>query len=93
MHTDDLTMVLHDLAYAVAEDGTATHRAELEYLADEVRAHAPGSAAALTDWSGAEVTRLRAFGVVHAVLAERSRADQLEEVAAQQVAALYRLTA
>jgi hypothetical protein len=40
----------------------------LEELAAIASALSPGAAAALVDWNGAEVARLRAFGIVHGVL-------------------------
>ncbi len=36
----------------------------------------PGAAAALVDWSGSEIARLRAFGVVHGVVLRLGPCDR-----------------
>ncbi|WP_062517423.1 hypothetical protein [Demequina gelatinilytica] len=60
-----------DLGPRLAEEGTSAHKAELEKLADAVRGFAPGAAAALVDWSGTEIARLRAWSVARSALMER----------------------
>jgi hypothetical protein len=40
----------------------------LEALAAAARTLCPGAAAALVDWEGPEIARLRAFGIVHGAL-------------------------
>ena len=37
-------------------------------MADAVRRVSPGAASALVDWDGAEIARLRAFGIVHGIV-------------------------
>lgn len=60
-----------------------TTRAELpafEVLARNARKIRPGAAAALVDWNGAEVVRLRAFGVVVTALREHLSPDELQNL-------------
>lgn len=61
----ELRVALDDLAYDIAENGTESRRPLLEMLAEATRRVVPGAAAALVDWAGTEVARLRAFSVVH----------------------------
>ena len=42
----------------------------LEAMADASQEACPGAAAALVDWNGSEIARLRAFGIVHGVVLE-----------------------
>ncbi len=71
--------IIHDhLGYRLAEEGTWAHRDELERIAESVRAFAPGAAAALTDWDGAEIARLRAYAVARSALRERLADAYLE---------------
>jgi hypothetical protein len=65
----DLDLVLDRVAHAIARHGTASRRPLLERLAAEAAWVSPGAAAALVDWGGAEVARLRAYGVLHARVA------------------------
>jgi hypothetical protein len=53
---------LDDLALAIIDRGTSTESRRLAVMAQAVRDIAPGVADALTDQSGSEVARLRAFG-------------------------------
>lgn len=59
---------LDTIAERIAEFGTRSERAALEALAAAARPLCPGAAAALADWEGSEVARLRAFGIVHGAL-------------------------
>ncbi|WP_296665833.1 hypothetical protein [Demequina sp.] len=61
----------HHLGDRLAQDGTLAHRAELEELAEIAQAFAPGAAAALVDWSGTEIARLRAYAIVSSVIRGR----------------------
>lgn len=64
--------IRHDtLAHQLIADGTHAHRLELEELAQKVRDVAPGAAAALVDWAGSEVARLRAYGVAREAMRQR----------------------
>ncbi len=73
MNTNDTTSVelsetLDRVAYDIAERGTITELWILDALATAARDLCPGAAAALADWEGPEVARLRAFGIVHVAL-------------------------
>lgn len=64
------------IADKIIEDGTLRHTTVLEAMASLARFSAPGASAALVDWDGAEVTRLRAFGLVaRAIVRERPDFD------------------
>ncbi len=64
------------IADKIIEEGTRTHTAVLEAMASLARSSAPGASAALVDWDGAEVVRLRAFDhVVRAILGDRPEFD------------------
>jgi hypothetical protein len=64
--TADVARVLEEAAHRVAEQGTASELPLLEAMSEVAADSAPGAAQALVDWAGTEVSRLRAFGVVHA---------------------------
>ena len=66
----ELAQVLDEAAHRVAEQGTDSERRLLEAMADVAAQSAPGAAAALVDRDGTEVSRLRAFGLVHTHLLE-----------------------
>ena len=66
--TRALAVLLDGLAERVAECGTESERFALHAMADVTRWLAPGAAGALVDWEGAEVLRLRAYGVLHGVV-------------------------
>ncbi len=73
----ELATMLNRVAYDIAEGGTATELWILDALAAAARDVCPGAAVALADWEGAEVARLRAFGIVHgAVLGALTTSDQ-----------------
>jgi hypothetical protein len=59
---------LNRLAQRVAEEGSLAEREALTTLASAVLDLKPGAAAALTDWDGAEVARLRAFAIAQGAL-------------------------
>ncbi len=63
-----LEALLALVAERVAEHGTAAEARVLELVAAAVLRTNPGAAAALVDWNGAEIARLRAFGLVHGVV-------------------------
>lgn len=83
----------HDIGDRLEVEGTVAHRASLEQLAQAVRPFAPGAAAALLDWTGTEIARLRAYAVAHAVLRERLAEAQLEARFAVSTRAGFRLVA
>lgn len=65
---------------SIVEFGTRHEMHALEVLALEARGIRPGTAAALVDWDGAEVVRLRAFGVVVTALRGHLSLDALQEL-------------
>jgi hypothetical protein len=70
-HADQPAIELHAVLDVVArqiyERGTHSAEASLTVISSAVSGTMPGTAAALIDWEGAEVLRLRAFGVAHGV--------------------------
>lgn len=64
----NLTDILNRTADRIVTDGTPTKSRTLEALAAATRELCPGAAAALVDWNGSEIARLRAFGIVHGVV-------------------------
>ena len=79
----DLAHVLDEVAQRVVDHGTRSEAHVLHAMAGAARRAHPGAAAALVDWDGAEVARLRAFGVVHGVvlhLGPDAAADLLDRV-------------
>ena len=64
----ELADLLDTAAHSIVERGTPTERPLLEILAAATVQRRPGAAAALVDWSGSEVARLRAFGIVHGLV-------------------------
>ncbi|BAS09335.1 hypothetical protein AHiyo4_27570 [Arthrobacter sp. Hiyo4] len=66
--TGELNTFFNLTADRIVAEGTHAERRTLELMASAARPFAPGAAAALNDWDGREVARLRAFGIVHGVL-------------------------
>jgi len=66
----ELARVLDQAAHRVAESGASAERRLLEAMSEVVEQSAPGVAAALMDPDGTEISRLRAFGLVHTHLLE-----------------------
>lgn len=64
----NLNEFLDRTADRVASNGTVSESQALVQMADAVRGLNPGAAAALADWGGPEVARLRAYGIVHGIL-------------------------
>jgi hypothetical protein len=62
---DRVGALLDAAAHRMDEHGTAEERRLLEAVAEVSAATSPGAAAALVDWSGTEVARQRAFGLLH----------------------------
>ena len=67
---------LRRLADRIVEHGTEVERIALETVADATRWTVPGAAAALVDWDGTEIARLRAFGVLHGSVGRLGPEDQ-----------------
>lgn len=72
---------LERTADEIARHGTHSELTVLEELAIAAGRMCPGAAAALVDWNGPEVTRLRAFGVVHGALVREIASRQVRDVA------------
>lgn len=76
--------VLGRVAERIVESGTPVEERVLLAMAAAIRHVYPGTAAALVDRDGAEVARLRAFGVAHGVvvtvLGPRDRARLLGRI-------------
>ena len=64
----ELAQRLDEAAHRIAEHGTSGEGRLLAAMAKVAAASAPGAAAALVDPEGTEVSRQRAYGVVHAHL-------------------------
>ncbi len=83
-------MTLESIANSIAENGTSAEAPVLEAMARLARTYAPGASAALIDWSGPEVVRLRAFVLVARAISrhlpEFDAADLLDTTAAAQAA-------
>jgi hypothetical protein len=77
----DLQQVLEETAHRIADQGTQSESAFLEVLAAAARGLCPGAAAALVDWAGPEIVRLRAFGIVHGALLRELTSVQREALA------------
>ncbi len=75
----ELIEYMDTLAFTIAESGTLADRRTLEILAAAVGSKNQGAAAALVDWDGSEIARLRAFGIVHGIVVhELSRDESLD---------------
>ena len=61
----ELNMHLDRTADRIVDRGTRTEAPALVAMAEAARQLMPGASAALVDWDGSEVARLRAFGIVH----------------------------
>lgn len=64
----ELDEILNRTADRIVADGTQSEWRILQAMASAARNLNPGAAAALVDWNGSEVARLRAFGIIHGVL-------------------------
>jgi hypothetical protein len=73
--TQELHEYLDRSVDRILEDGTRAEARTLQAMAEAARALNPGASAALVDWDGPEVARLRAFGIVHGVLVRDLPAD------------------
>ena len=83
----ELKEILDRIADRVAADGTRSESLALRMMESAARALCPGAAAALIDWNGSEVARLRAFGIVHGVLLRDLSAATQTQLALQVAAA------
>ena len=64
----ELMETLDRTADRIVAEGTPARSRTLQAMADATRRICPGAAAALVDWDGSEIARLRAFGIVHGVV-------------------------
>ena len=80
----ELDMILNRTADRIVDSGTRAESWILDAMACAAGEVSPGAAAALVDWTGSEIARLRAFGIVHGVvlreLAHRDRLRLLEQL-------------
>lgn len=67
----ELNEHLSRTADRIVADGTQVESRTLHLMASAAQDLNPGAAAALVDWGGSEIARLRAFGIVHGVLLPR----------------------
>lgn len=81
--TEELNAVITFTAGRIVAEGTQSERRTLELMASAARPCAPGAAAALNDWDGSEIARLRAFGIVHGALLRELTANAQGELLAQ----------
>lgn len=75
-----LEHVLESTAHKIALHGTQGESVIIEELAVAAHASCPGAAAALDDWNGPEIARLRAFGIVHGLLLRGGASAQPQPV-------------
>jgi hypothetical protein len=66
----EVRMLLDDAADRIADSGTPAERRLLQAMSEVSVHRSPGAAEALVDWGATEISRLRAFGMVHAVVIE-----------------------
>jgi len=71
----ELAQMLDRTARRIVDDGTRTRSRTLQLMAVATQHVCPGAAAALVDWDGSEIARLRAFGIVHGVVLRDLPAD------------------
>lgn len=64
----ELNEILIRTADRIVAKGTRSDSRLLQVMASAAGDLNPGAAAALIDWNGSEVARLRAFGILHGVL-------------------------
>ena len=80
----ELEHLLDRIADRIVDSGTQAESGTLCAMASAAQEACPGAAAALVDWNGSEIARLRAFGIVHGVvlraLATGARLRLLEEI-------------
>lgn len=79
----NLNEFLDRTADHIVSSGTAIESPVLMTMAAAARDLSPGAAAALVDWGGSEVARLRAFGIVHGVLLRELPSTRQEQLLAQ----------
>lgn len=60
----ELNEILNRTADCIVADGTRAESRTLQAMEAAARDLCPGAAAALVDWNGTEIARLRAFGIV-----------------------------
>lgn len=80
--TMELMEILSRTADRIVVDGTRAEAHTLHTMEAAARDLCPGAAAALVDWNGSEIARLRAFGIVHGVLLRDLSPDAQELILA-----------
>lgn len=79
----ELNEILNRTADRIVSDGTHAESRTLQAMESAARDLSPGAAAALVDWNGSEIARLRAFGIVHGVLLQDLSANAQAELLTQ----------
>ncbi len=79
----ELNEILNRTAEHIVDDGTRVESRALQAMASAAWDLSPGAAAALVDWNGSEIARLRAFGIVHGVLLRDLPANAQSELLTQ----------
>ena len=79
----ELNEILNRTADRIVAGGTLTESRILNAMASAAGELNPGAAAALVDWNGPEVARLRAFGILHGVLLRELPANARSQLAAE----------
>lgn len=83
----ELNEMLDRIADHIVDSGTHAESHAIEAMASWATHRCPGAAAALADWNGSEIARLRAFGIVHGVLLRDLTAGDQAQLRAQLIGA------
>ena len=80
----ELGSVLGRVAERIVEHGTLTEARVLRAMSAAAQEASSGASAALVDWKGSEIARLRAYGIVHGVvldvLGPRAQSSLLDQM-------------
>lgn len=79
----ELNEILNGTADRIVAEGTWAALPSLEAMAAATATLNPGAAAALVDWDGPEIVRLRAFGMVHGIVVSELSAGAQGELLSQ----------
>ena len=83
----ELMEILDRTAHRIVAEGTPTQSRTLQAMATATQDVCPGAAAALVDWNGSEIARLRAFGIVHGAVLRNLPANSQRHLLMQLVGA------
>jgi hypothetical protein len=79
--------ILDRTAHRIVAEGTPSRSRTLQAMSAATVEVCPGAAAALVDWDGSEIARLRAFGIVHGVVLRHLSTDTQQHLLKQLVGA------